>query len=100
MAGRTADIFAADFMNGDFRKTLDKYPNVDYRYFIIPPLLLDYDLFMTFNHKEIMAMIQSGSDEAAKIIAQGPNGRKIVDAVRTNREDTVKEVMRDIYLEL
>jgi len=69
MAGRTIDIFAADFLNSGFRKALDKYPNVDYRYFIIPPLLLDYDLFMTFNHDVIMKMMASGAEEAEKIVS-------------------------------
>lgn len=100
MAFRTMDIAGADFLNVDMRISLDKYPDVDYRYFIIPPLFYDYDMVMTFNHDVMMKMMKSGAKEAEKIINQGPNGKKIIDAIRENREDTVKQVMKDIYLEL
>jgi len=48
MALRTLDVFASEFLNVDLNVAKSKYPNVDYRYMVIPPLLLDYDLFMTF----------------------------------------------------
>jgi len=50
------DIAEFDFMNSDFHKALDYYPNVDYRYFVIPPMDLDGDSFMDFNHTKIIEM--------------------------------------------
>lgn len=53
---RSLDIAAKSFGNSTFTHAYDKYPDVDYRYFIVPPLGLENDLFMEFNHDKIMAM--------------------------------------------
>jgi len=66
------------FGNSSFHRAYEKYPNVDYRYFVIPPLSLEGDLFMNFDHKEMMAMMVDGSEEAERIVNEGPNFKKVI----------------------